>query len=339
MDRRIERGFENVLERVPGYRGYRDKEDRRDADRRVRDHVAQVYAAQASRIQDIAANLANQRQLDAIGPVDAFGQRLRHLIDRISTATYGYGGLWSDRDVDSAALDQLRRFDEGLLAGATELDRPISDLEPAHQTGGDLRSAAQAGETVVQNLLARFDLRSEVIETGRPASQDRVLAVLEPAQPTTPRPAFNLNDHDALAILGDDYVVDGRIAIGDDDHSLRLFRLGGGKAEQWLLVPRHPDQTIALLRPASIDKSANNASETSIGGVTFITESTGSGDGEASGISGTSGQRTVSYELLTSESDSTARAAILDWGDERQVLAGKEVHPNDIELFGSTTTR
>src|SRR5215212_4414081 len=101
-----------LLQSVPGYRGYKSKEERRDSDRRVRERVATAFAGQAERV---ASDLANQRRLRDIGPVDEFAQTVRHLIDRISTASYGYGGLFSDRNVDEHALDQLRLFDEALL--------------------------------------------------------------------------------------------------------------------------------------------------------------------------------------------------------------------------------
>src|SRR5690242_17795030 len=94
-----------LLASVPGYRGYRTKEERRDADRRVRERVAAAFAAQADRVERVARALADQRRLKDVGPVNEFAQAIRHLVDRISTATYGYGGLFGDRNVDETALD------------------------------------------------------------------------------------------------------------------------------------------------------------------------------------------------------------------------------------------
>ncbi|GIW04183.1 MAG: hypothetical protein KatS3mg059_0803 [Thermomicrobiales bacterium] len=70
--------------------------------------------------------LAEQRKIQDVGAVDELARAIRHLIDRITTATYGYGGLFSDRNVDEVALDQLRRFDESLLQGAQELEAPVT---------------------------------------------------------------------------------------------------------------------------------------------------------------------------------------------------------------------
>ena len=76
-----------LLGSIPGYRGYRDKEERRDADRRVRERVAAAYAAQADRVERVARDLANQRRLKDVGPVNEFAQAIRHkLVLEISDA-------------------------------------------------------------------------------------------------------------------------------------------------------------------------------------------------------------------------------------------------------------
>ena len=328
----IERRVGSLLDRIPGYRGYRAKEDRRDADRRVRDHLATVYGQQADRVERVARELATQRRLNEIGPVDEFARNMRHFVDRVRTASYGYGGLMGDRDVDSAALDQLLQFDESLLAGTDELNGPISELESAFTGNGDLAAPARAGTAVVRRLLARFDLRGEVVETGKPAPRESVLRVLGAGRTDHAPPAYGLHDGDALAILGDDYLVDARIEVTGQP-SFRLFRLKGGADEQWLFAPQQVEHGLALVKP--VPSPPPSGTETTIDGTTYTTQVTGSGDGEVIGIGGKSGLRTVRFTSLVGTADPQARALVLDWGNERQAFAGREVHPNDIEIFGA----
>ena len=335
MERKIERKVEGLLDRIPGYRGYRAKEDRRDADRQVREHVANAFGTQAQRIGRVAEALANARRLTEIGPVDAFAGDVRPLVDRIRTATYGYGGLWGARDVDAAALEQLRLFDEGLLAGIDELEEPIAALEEAVAAGGDLAGPARTGRERVRAVHARFDLRHEVVERGEPAPEDRVLAVLQPPEPDTPPPAYQLHERDAIAILGDNFQVDARIEVEAEGDSFRLFRLGGGEGERWLLAPRRAGAGLALLAPVAGASGDPAGEQTEIEGVAYTTKSAGAGDGEAIGVGGASGPRAVRFRHLTGASDPAARAVVLDWSGERQVLTGREVHPDDLEIFGS----
>jgi hypothetical protein len=336
FEERANRKIGGILDAVPGYKGYRDKEDRRDADHRVREQLALKLGAQADRVEQVARELGNQRRLREIGPVDTFARSLRHLIDRVSTATYGYGGLFSDRDVDATALDQIRQFDEAMIESANELETPIKQLETAYTKGGDLAAPANAGAAIVRNLGAQFDLRSEVVETAKPAPPASVLQVLNKPAPT-PAPAanaYNLHDRDALAILGDNYVVDARIDIEATPDSFRLYRISVDP-ETWLYVPKAADQLYAKLKPVADP----DESDTTIGGITYQVQSSGSGRGQITGVGGQSDTQPVAYKLLTtSASGPENRAVILVWANERQVFAGTPVHLEDVEIYGSTVS-
>src|SRR5215212_5078911 len=88
----------SLLNKIPGYSGYRNKESRRDEDRRLREELAREYGQIAQRLAEI-------------GNVERVERALRRFTDRLRTATYGYGGLFSDRSIDERALDQLQAFD------------------------------------------------------------------------------------------------------------------------------------------------------------------------------------------------------------------------------------
>ena len=322
------------LDRVPGYRGYRAKEDRRDADRRVRDQVATDLDARAKRVEGLARSLANQRRLAEIAPVDELSRGIRHLIDRVRTASYGYGGLFSDRDVDEAALDQLRLFDESLLAGVASLDDPIAALEQAFAGGGDLVGAASATAARVKSLHDRLDLRGQVIETGRPAPKERVEGVLAVSPVETPPAAFALAYRDAIAILGDNFIVDARIDVVAGDDSFRLFRVEATERERWLLVPRASGKEFALMEKTD---EAPPPDQTVVDGVALAPTRSGRGEGEMASGERASGRRPVAFTLLAGTTDSARRALLLDWDGERQFFLGSVIVPNDVEIFGGGT--
>jgi len=334
--RDVERRLDAVLDRVPGYRGYRAKEDRRDADRRVREHLATAFAGLAERVERVARDLADQRRLADIAPVDEFARAVRHLIDRIGALPFGYGGLFSDRDVDERALDQLRLFDEGLMAGVAELEAPVGQLETAFAAGENLATPARAGSTAVRALLARLSLRQQVVETAEPAPEESVLAVLNPTGDPAPHAAYGLAIDDALSILGDNFVVDARLDLDAGDDGLRLFRLRGGDDERWLVVPKRGTEGFASVNPSddAVAEGANGGGPT-IAGSAYAVAAAGSGDGTLEGAGGSSGRRPMRYRLLRGETDAAARAVAIDWGAERQLLVGTAVHPDDIEVYAS----
>lgn len=330
-----------LLQSVPGYRGYKSKEERRDSDRRVRERVATAFAGQAERVERVGSDLANQRRLRDIGPVDEFAQTIRHLIDRISTATYGYGGLFSDRNVDEHALDQLRLFDESLLASVNELDAPITALEQALAANTDLTAPTRTGVAATRTILARLDLRDDVIETGRPVPDDKIQDILspKPKEEQGPPPAYNLKSGDALSVLGDNFVVDGQINLDVTGRQLRLHRVGQSP-ERWLLVPADRGQSFALLSAtddAFTPGSSTSGTESTIGDQAYTVNWSGRGSGQVSGRGGSIEGRSVTVTSLTGKTDPATRALVLDWDNEHQVLTGNEVVPDDVEIYGSTS--
>lgn len=337
---RVARRGAGALRQFPGYRGYRDKEDRRDADRRVRDHLVLEYGRQLARVERVARDLADDRKVMEIGPVDDLAKAIRHLSDRINTASYGYGGLFSDRDVDEAALDQMRLFDEGLLSGVAELDGPIGELEAAHGAGGDLKAGARSGRDVVAAISTRFDGRGRVIESGAPEPRKSVRALMTLDSGTGPvAPAYWLDAGDAIEVLGQTGIVDARLDFASDAASVRLFRFGAEPEEQWLMVPARPGAPLALVSPRTAPPATMAAgSAVGIGDVTFQVASTAAGQAEVITPSAVSGYRPATGMAVASD-DGTMAGLVLDWGNERQAWTGLTLGLGDLENYGPSGGR
>ena len=331
MSERLEEVWEkrirDALDRVPGYRGYRLKEERRDADRRVRAAVADGYAAELARVERIGRDLADARRLGEIAAVERASQAIRHYIDRVRTVTPGYGGLFGDRDIDGVALDQLRLFDEGLLLGVDELQPRVDRLEAAVAADQPLAPAASEVAETIESQLLTLDTRQQVIESGRAASRDSVLAALQPIAEVIPPDVFTAQPGDAISILGDDHLVDARIDVEGQPQAFRLFRIVRDP-ETWLLVGREPGFPMA--RMSVVDAPARGAA---IAGRSLRQRSAGTGDGEIVAAQDSSGLRAVRYALLEDPGDPDDFGLILDWDGERQAFAGRRVEPLDVEVF------
>lgn len=333
----VEQKLTRVLDRVPGYSGYRDKENRRDADRAVRDRLFADLSARAERIERVAGRMADERRIGEIGPVNAFATAVRYVADRVNTASYGYGGVMGNRDVNAAVLDQMRLFDESLFAGVEGIDGAVSELEAA-AAGADVRAIARKGESLVDAFSARFDARARIVETASPATQDQVntvLAVLktpeEIAAATASPAAYDLHDRDAIAVLGDNYVVDARIDIEAASGSFRIFRVDVAP-DKWLLVPKRAGEPFAIMT-ATQNPYVSVPSPT-IDGEAYSVVSSGHGSGDVIGVGGESGKRPLAYTLLVNDTKPSKRAIVLQWGAEQHVLVGTEVHADDVEIFG-----
>ena len=327
-----ERKIRDALDRVPGYRGYRLKEERRDADRHVRAAIADAYAVELARVERIGRDLANARRLGEISTVERASQAIRHYIDRVRSATPGYGGLFGDRDIDGIALDQLRLFDESLLLGVDELQPAIDRLEADFAAGLPLGPAADTVASSVESQILRFNTRQEVIDTGQAASRDGVLAALRPIAEVIPPDVYSALPGDAISILGDDFLVDAKIDVDGRPQSFRLFRIARDP-EEWLFVSRDPDGLMLRMNPVTAPDRGTSIPETHL-----RQSAAGTGDGEVIGERGSEGLRAVRYALLDDEEDPEGFGLILDWDGERQAFVGRRTEPVDIEIFRRTET-
>lgn len=155
--------FEKLVARIPGYAGYKQKEQRREADKLLRLHVAQAYQEQLARLNELQYTLTTRGQLSAVSALDRAASKLQRLIDRIKTASYGYAGLFDAVKVDEAALDKLYDFDQAMLDGVAAIAALLGQL--AEGVAGEADTAAITNQlsTDLENLNQTFSQRREVI--------------------------------------------------------------------------------------------------------------------------------------------------------------------------------
>jgi hypothetical protein len=119
-------GFSKLLSHIPGFKGYMEKETRRDADKLVRNALATKLDQQLSRITGLQSDLIDGGGLDFVDDVEGASVKLRTFIDRVKTAPRGYAGLFDPVHVREEQLEQLYNFDAGLFG---EVDRVASAID------------------------------------------------------------------------------------------------------------------------------------------------------------------------------------------------------------------
>jgi hypothetical protein len=154
--------LEKLAAKIPGYRGYKEKEVRREADKLLRDHVYRVLSEQRRRVEDIQTNLG----LDQIEEVERLGRarrRLQTLADTVHTAAYGYAGLFDAVKVQEEQLDALYSFDNNLLAESDSIVEAVDSLQAAVDRGEGVGSAIRDLTETVTRLQDTYNRRRDVI--------------------------------------------------------------------------------------------------------------------------------------------------------------------------------
>ncbi|HUP28197.1 MAG TPA: hypothetical protein VM409_07165 [Chloroflexia bacterium] len=176
---------------VPGYHGYVDRERRRDADKLLRMQLAHQYSAQRDRLNRVQQTLLRQNRMGEIGEIDRLVGVLQRFIDRLSTATYGYTGLFDPVKVEAQDLDQLYAFDMALASGVDQVSSTIDTIE-----GSDAKEASTSVgrlATMLDDLNNRLNQRADFLTSGKrlPANdyQSLVTDMSQSAnQPASPGP-------------------------------------------------------------------------------------------------------------------------------------------------------
>ena len=322
----LEQKIPELLGRIPHYREYRSKEDRRDADKRLRDEIVLQLDGYMRQLDRVNAALADRREMSALGPVAQLEASIRLLSDRVRTASYGYGGLFSDRNVDDAALDQLHQFDSRMMQAVQQLESSINAVEKASETS-DRLAAIEDSRKVMDHLQDLFRGRSNIVETGRvnpippPPSPLEVLQDPKPAEAAARRlPEIK----DALSLGGKNYIVDATIDLQGQER-MRLARIGVGR-ERWLLVSAAEGGIVADLGHYQ-DASSSPAPQAKTMSAQVV------------GVAGKSGTRQVSVALTRSQAQSRPVRLVIDWGADKLVLSGSEIEYEDIEMYGGIPDR
>ncbi len=164
---RRERGtLESIVGRLPGYRGYKEKEMRREADRLLRESLVRDFTMQLDRITPIQNAVLDNIGVEWMDDIGALKTALQTLIDRIRHAPQGYAGFFDAARVKEDDLDRLEEFDRQLLDELDKIRVVIDDLENATDDAVSLKTALTSAGKAVKAAADLFAQRSKVITGG-----------------------------------------------------------------------------------------------------------------------------------------------------------------------------
>ncbi len=156
-------GLEETMANViPGYKGYKQKELRREADKLLRDTLADRMRTVKTQLNGLQKELISNGKFDLLDDVESAATQLQTFIDRVRTASYGYSGLFDATKVQEEDLDRLYEFDAYLMDYVERIEAAIQSAydniasEEAEAKIREIRNLARDANTT-------FDRRREYI--------------------------------------------------------------------------------------------------------------------------------------------------------------------------------
>jgi hypothetical protein len=156
-------GLEKLLAKIPGFKGYAERKNRRAADKLLRETIANRYEEQWQRISAVQRDLISEGGLLFVDDLEASAVKLRQFIDRIRTASYGYAGFFDAIKVKEEELAAIYQYDLNLMALVEEVSQAIDNVEAALGTDG-LKTAIRNLTKMAQDCVDAYEKRADVIK-------------------------------------------------------------------------------------------------------------------------------------------------------------------------------
>ena len=121
--------LESILRRIPGFRGYLEKEYRRDSDALQREWLADCLVRSKRSLDDHTRSLADAGNIDSLPQWDRVRLRIDKLSARIRGAMRGYSGWFDLVQIDEAVLDRVYDYDAKLLDQVEQFGKELEQIK------------------------------------------------------------------------------------------------------------------------------------------------------------------------------------------------------------------
>jgi len=160
--------LEKLLAYVPGVKGYYERQDRRDADKLLRETLATRIEKIWQRVSAIQRELVSSGGLQYVDDLEAAAIKLRTFADRVRNATYGYAGVFDAVNVNTEELNLIYAYDLAMFEYVDSMNQAVDHIEQSMGSDG-LPATIRNLTTIAQEAIDTFNLRVETILKTAPA--------------------------------------------------------------------------------------------------------------------------------------------------------------------------
>ncbi len=150
---------------LPGFRGYKEKELRRESDKLLRNQIYQKLSDATAKAKDIYRALVNQGVSETWDDTDHLMSRLDRITERINHSEYGYAGFFDIAKVKEADLDRMMDYDMKLLQMSDSISQAIDSLRESvgNSKPEDARRKISDATKAVDALETAYNGRKQII--------------------------------------------------------------------------------------------------------------------------------------------------------------------------------
>jgi hypothetical protein len=157
---------ERVAAALPGFRGYKEKELRRESDKLVRNNLNLKLTKDKDDVRVISQKISDKRYMDVLVDMDRLTAKMDRITEKVNHASYGYSGFFDIVKIKEENLDRMITFDNQLLDEVNALTAAIGDLKTQLLSNNfaNLKDKIQTVSDKFELLEDTFDNREQVIQ-------------------------------------------------------------------------------------------------------------------------------------------------------------------------------
>ncbi len=150
---------------IPGFRGYRKREDLRIADSLLRAQLSDRLKNVVAQIEQCRQDLVKRMELELLEDAARLVNNIQKTENRVRHAEQGYSGISRDFRIEEKELNRLYEWDLRLIEDIDKIKGEVTALQSAitAQNRTELPTRLRSAAATIQDFNTVFDKRIEVI--------------------------------------------------------------------------------------------------------------------------------------------------------------------------------
>ncbi|MFX1562056.1 MAG: hypothetical protein ACFFDP_01980 [Promethearchaeota archaeon] len=155
---------QKLMKLIPGWRGYTIKEERRNADRILRDQICSRLRRAQDVIEDIRRAVVEVELEGAYTTIESLGSRTERLISQIEHADYGYRPFFDAIKIKEDDLINMLKFDTWFVETVQEYDKIANDvLNSVENDPETAMKQIKELRRMITDMISKWKNRTDVI--------------------------------------------------------------------------------------------------------------------------------------------------------------------------------
>ena len=160
--------LERLGDKIPGFKGYQNRELRRDVDRMQREYLSQRFGELKASVRRSARDYTDAGQIGMLHLFERLDRSLDGMSQAVRFADYGASGIFDAVKIHDEELDRLYQFDLSVL---DDLEVLAADLVGVPSPGAEgareaLDQALDRIEVLRGKWLERKNIIADVVKTS-----------------------------------------------------------------------------------------------------------------------------------------------------------------------------